>query len=282
MAGQTVGLILYCSFCGKSQHEVRKLVAGPAVYMCDECIELCVDIIYDDDGNARITRTIVFDPENAQAGISILANFSKIIQQKYPGVPVEVKIEQKGNEVSMLIITPGGEEERVLETLEDYGKVVLGHLRPDQLLSDPLHVLELTNKLRLAQMELQMTREIMEQGRLMSSGRIDSLETQVASLHALIGKGLASIPSVEGVLDALRRYQTGDEELKKAVCMVLSAHAEGISKPSPLLMEALQIIEARDAGLYGDMRDILKDWLGGVAVSATSGLAAAMIAVIPK
>lgn len=37
--------LLYCSFCGKSQHEVRKLIAGPAVYVCDECVELCNDII---------------------------------------------------------------------------------------------------------------------------------------------------------------------------------------------------------------------------------------------
>ncbi len=39
------GKILYCSFCGKSQHEVRKLIAGPSVYICDECVELCNDII---------------------------------------------------------------------------------------------------------------------------------------------------------------------------------------------------------------------------------------------
>ncbi len=37
--------ILYCSFCGKSQHEVRKLIAGPTVFICDECVELCMDII---------------------------------------------------------------------------------------------------------------------------------------------------------------------------------------------------------------------------------------------
>ena len=37
--------ILYCSFCGKSQHEVRKLIAGPSVFICDECVELCNDII---------------------------------------------------------------------------------------------------------------------------------------------------------------------------------------------------------------------------------------------
>ncbi|HAX91319.1 MAG TPA: ATP-dependent Clp protease ATP-binding subunit ClpX, partial [Rhodospirillaceae bacterium] len=36
---------LYCSFCGKSQHEVRKLIAGPTVFICDECVELCTDII---------------------------------------------------------------------------------------------------------------------------------------------------------------------------------------------------------------------------------------------
>ena len=41
----TDGKILYCSFCGKSQHGVRKLIAGPNVYICDECVELCNDII---------------------------------------------------------------------------------------------------------------------------------------------------------------------------------------------------------------------------------------------
>ena len=39
------GKLLYCSFCGKSQHEVRKLIAGPSVFVCDECVDLCNDII---------------------------------------------------------------------------------------------------------------------------------------------------------------------------------------------------------------------------------------------
>ena len=37
--------LLYCSFCGKSQNEVRKLIAGPSVFICDECVDLCNDII---------------------------------------------------------------------------------------------------------------------------------------------------------------------------------------------------------------------------------------------
>ncbi|MGE3317724.1 MAG: ATP-dependent Clp protease ATP-binding subunit ClpX [Candidatus Berkiella sp.] len=43
--GEDNGKLLYCSFCGKSQHEVRKLIAGPSVFICDECVELCNDII---------------------------------------------------------------------------------------------------------------------------------------------------------------------------------------------------------------------------------------------
>ena len=43
--GDKNGKLLYCSFCGKSQHEVRKLIAGPQVYICDECVDLCNDII---------------------------------------------------------------------------------------------------------------------------------------------------------------------------------------------------------------------------------------------
>ena len=45
---------LYCSFCGKSQHEVRKLIAGPTVFICDECVELCMDIIREEHKNTLI------------------------------------------------------------------------------------------------------------------------------------------------------------------------------------------------------------------------------------
>ncbi len=45
---------LYCSFCGKSQHEVRKLIAGPTVFICDECVELCMDIIREETKSAAL------------------------------------------------------------------------------------------------------------------------------------------------------------------------------------------------------------------------------------
>ena len=45
---------LFCSFCGKSQKEVKKLIAGPTVFVCDECVELCMDIIKEDSKNNNV------------------------------------------------------------------------------------------------------------------------------------------------------------------------------------------------------------------------------------
>src|ERR1700748_220972 len=58
------GKLLYCSFCGKSQHEVRKLIAGPSVFVCDECVELCNDIIREElEERAERTRDKLPKPQ---------------------------------------------------------------------------------------------------------------------------------------------------------------------------------------------------------------------------
>ena len=54
MTEKTNKNILYCSFCGKSQHEVRKLIAGPTVFICDECVELCMDIIKEENKSSLV------------------------------------------------------------------------------------------------------------------------------------------------------------------------------------------------------------------------------------
>jgi ATP-dependent Clp protease ATP-binding subunit ClpX len=59
---------LYCSFCGKSQHEVRKLIAGPTVFICDECVELCMDIIREENKTTLVkSRDGVPTPRDIQA-----------------------------------------------------------------------------------------------------------------------------------------------------------------------------------------------------------------------
>jgi ATP-dependent Clp protease ATP-binding subunit ClpX len=63
--------VLYCSFCGKSQHEVKKLIAGPSVFICDECIELCNDIIRDEvpaeNGSTRGAKSDLPTPSEIKA-----------------------------------------------------------------------------------------------------------------------------------------------------------------------------------------------------------------------
>jgi ATP-dependent Clp protease ATP-binding subunit ClpX len=63
LSGSDSKSTLYCSFCGKSQHEVRKLIAGPTVFICDECVELCNDIIREESKSALVkTRDGVPSP----------------------------------------------------------------------------------------------------------------------------------------------------------------------------------------------------------------------------
>ncbi|MFQ5437500.1 MAG: ATP-dependent Clp protease ATP-binding subunit ClpX [Paracoccaceae bacterium] len=61
---------LYCSFCGKSQHEVRKLIAGPTVFICDECVELCMDIIREETKSSAV---------KSQDGVPTPADICKVL-----------------------------------------------------------------------------------------------------------------------------------------------------------------------------------------------------------
>lgn len=58
---------LTCSFCGKAQHQVTKIIAGPGVFICDECVDLCNDIIEEEDrgGGARVLDTDIEDAARA-------------------------------------------------------------------------------------------------------------------------------------------------------------------------------------------------------------------------
>jgi ATP-dependent Clp protease ATP-binding subunit ClpX len=73
--GSSSEKVLYCSFCGKSQHEVKKLIAGPSVFICDECIELCNDIIRDETpaeaaaGGGKAVRSDLPIPSEIKASL---------------------------------------------------------------------------------------------------------------------------------------------------------------------------------------------------------------------
>jgi ATP-dependent Clp protease ATP-binding subunit ClpX len=113
---------LYCSFCGKSQREVKKLVAGPAVFICDECIALCSDIVLEAEGRAPAAKTgptpreiettlndYVIGQSHAKRVLSVaIYNHYKRIAHKERGGSVEL------NKSNILLVGPTGSGKTLL------------------------------------------------------------------------------------------------------------------------------------------------------------------------
>src|SRR5262245_23199671 len=82
--------LLDCSFCGKSQHEVRKLIAGPSVFICDECIELCNDIIPEESTTDKSGRPAKSDLPTPKEICQILDEYVIGTEQAKQILPVAV------------------------------------------------------------------------------------------------------------------------------------------------------------------------------------------------
>ncbi len=126
MADKTGDKLLYCSFCGKSQHEVRKLIAGPSVFICDECIELCNDIIREEvqsDDKSKVARSDLPVPHEIN---DILAQYvidqtqaKKILSVAVYNHYKRLKTQQKSSDVevaksNILLIGPTGSGKTLL------------------------------------------------------------------------------------------------------------------------------------------------------------------------
>lgn len=142
-------------------------------------------------GVVRISKYIEFPAEHYQAGLSILTYFSTVLRQQVPETKAKVRIEQEGLAVRLVVETPSGERQVIEKTLHEYGLVVTGKMKADQLLSDPQQVIQLVNKLELAHTELRMVTRQLEFERTGHQNRIAGLEDEVAWLRQHVGGLLA-------------------------------------------------------------------------------------------
>jgi hypothetical protein len=224
--------ILHCSFCGKSQNHVNKLIAGPGVYICDGCTESSNEILMEEmslwswkkdfissdeiDNNDTIIRSIEFPPEYCEAGTSVLTYFSHVLKSKYPDTSIKVTIEQDNLTLRMIIDTPTGQREIIEKTLEEYGMVITGKMEPERFLSDPFEVMALKNKLEIADLELRQMRKLLDFSQGNSQQRIESLEMQVNRFYNIVEKGLQSSNTVFGVINKMAEQEKSTYDLKNA------------------------------------------------------------------
>jgi hypothetical protein len=211
----------------------------------------------------NITRSIEFPPEYHQAGLNILNYFSTIINQRYPEIPVTVRIEQEGLKVRMSVQTPEGHHEIVEQTLQAYGLVVTGRMAPEELLENPYQVMALKHKLEMAAMELRHTRELLQSAERYNEqqqSRILSLEADITHLRQFIGSSLQHnqelTEMLQSLLNSLR--QQHDTAIYQALSTLKEVLARGITPTDEEVVKgALSTIKEKEPGVFRQMVDLL-------------------------
>jgi hypothetical protein len=166
-------------------------------------------IKYSGESKGLITRSIVFPPEAKQAGMAILAYFGEVIEKKYPGIDCEIRIEQTGGKVSLIVETPSGQIEKIEHELSQYSLVVTGRLKAEEFMPQPLDALALKQKLQIAELEVKQTRELMHLERASYDRRIESLEDQIGFMRQILDKTQYEASQASSVLRSLALQHAG-------------------------------------------------------------------------
>ena len=102
---------MHCSFCKKTQHEVRKLIAGPDVFICDDCVDICATVMSEEGRDVAAKPGIEFAAGFADAAPGILAYFSECIRKRDPDGGASVSIRQVGRTIKMELRSGDGRSE---------------------------------------------------------------------------------------------------------------------------------------------------------------------------
>jgi len=233
--------------------------------------------------NDKIVRSIEFEPEYYQAGLSILSYFNTIANQKYPDMKIKVKIEQEGTAVRMLIQTPDGRKEEVEKTLDEYGLVVLGQLQPEKFLHSPYEVMALKNKLEISALELRQTKELYRLAESSGKARIDSLEDQIRHLNQHVADGLRATHKSNDIIAQLLSSHQLTTDVVDNIRHILSKLDKGLVPSDEQEVKRLlnEISVANPKALY-DFKDFLRDSVVGVSGNFLYSWIVSIIACLPK
>jgi hypothetical protein len=147
----------------------------------------------------EIIRELRFAPQYRDAAAAVLQKFGWVVEQKFPGERILVRLEQEGEVLRLIVQTPEGEiMDRIEETLSAYGQVITGALPPETLFTgcDPatlkLRVFELRSHLQAARFQIEQQKELQSLQRQLASDAIKSLETKYSDMKVLVHRMLSS------------------------------------------------------------------------------------------
>lgn len=172
--------------------------------------------------NIVMNRSIEFPPEYYQAGLGILSYFHKVLKEKYPGTQATVRIIQDGLVVKMIVETKDGDKHIVEKALEEYDLILKGEIKPEQYFdaSAQIHILELKNELRMAQVRIESQKELLA----FQQAQIKEQQIQTSTLVEIISNGLTrpAVPAIHvspviTVETSLNQQTIIHNELKEAI-----------------------------------------------------------------
>lgn len=241
--------------------------------------------------NPSIIRSIEFPLEYCEAGKTILSYFGTVLKQKYPNKKTSVTIKQEDLKVTMTIETEEGDKEEIEKFLDQYGLVVLGDMPPEFLFEDPLDVMELKQKLKMAQFELQQKQEFIDFQKSQiqeKSQELKEARLEMKEFRALIGQSLQTTQAVSTnhvkAVESLTQpdpatqaliaiIQTFIEKQSADLKQPLQTIARAIQNPNPTQQEqdavaqSIETIHEKDPTVFQELADGLSNFTMGVGSS---------------
>jgi len=258
----------------ESEFEVIVVLTGLPEYGFKEDVE---DEHYD---IVAISKTITFEPHQASSGLSILSYFNDFLHQKYKETKAKVRIEQNGNTVKLVVESPSGEIEVIEKSLDEYGLVVLGERKAEEILENKLDAERLKMKLEMAALELRNSEKILLMYQTDNSSfkeRISSLEGQLDHLQKTICAGLTR--SQRDISSQLRRKDVIPKEL---IDLIQNASKiELTDRRKEEIQNTIQPYKQEKAVIDG-LREFLESTVHGVTGNAAYSFILSLLNTLPK
>jgi cell division GTPase FtsZ len=227
-----------------------------------------------------LSKSIVFEPQQASAGLSILSYFNEFLHQQYSGIEAKVSIKQEGPKITLVVETASGEVEKIEKSLYEFGLVVIGDKSPSDVLQSNFDVEKLQMKLEFAELELKQNARLIANYEALTGEhkqRIISLEDRVGELQKVICDSLVTS-------QALQKIQlTKNDQLPLELVSLLKEHSS--SEITQDIKDSIELEIRREITTKeqaSKLKALAENTFYGVAGNSMYALLMGILATLPR